>query len=86
MVTPSKYEYENLIHKRVPGYYTELSYESRKTLTNLFKSLLDVEASSEHKRRILNNTYGFSTYEMFEFIKSRFNSYISKPDVLITLN
>jgi hypothetical protein len=45
------------------------------------KALLDAEVTAERERRILNNTYGFSTYEMFEFIKSRFNSYISKPDV-----
>lgn len=45
-------------------------------------ALLDAEITAERERRILNNTYGFSTYEMFESIKSRFNSYISKPDVL----
>jgi hypothetical protein len=49
------------------------------------KALLDAEVIAERERRILNNTYGFSTYEMFEFIKSRFNSYISKPDVCIIL-
>jgi hypothetical protein len=43
--------------------------------------LLDAEVTAENQRKLLNNTYGFSTYEMFEFIKSRFNSYISKPDV-----
>lgn len=45
------------------------------------KSLLDAEVSAEAQRKILNNTFGFSTYEMFELIKSRFNSYISKTDV-----
>jgi hypothetical protein len=46
------------------------------------RSLLEAEATAEKQRKILNNTYGFSSYEMFEMIKSRYNSYISKSDVI----
>jgi hypothetical protein len=82
MLVPKKFEYEKLIRGRYPtGYISELSYESRKNLTQLFRSLIEGEIESEQKRKLLNSSIGFSSYENFEIVKGRFKSAILKSDV-----
>jgi hypothetical protein len=82
MVVPKKYEYSKLIRSRLShGCYRELSYESRKSLTILFRSIIDGECNSEQKRKILNSSPDFSSYENFELVKGKIKTCILKNDV-----
>jgi hypothetical protein len=83
MVIPLKYEYSQLIKNRRSENVTELSYDSRKSLTQLFRSLIDGEINSESKRKTFTENQSFSTYENFELVKAKFQSYITKFDVSI---
>jgi hypothetical protein len=82
MVTPLRFEYSRLIRNRFPSSYVEgLSYDSRRTLSSLFKAVLEGESVAEHSRKILNANYGFSSYQCFEAIKGQYKSYVLKDDV-----
>lgn len=83
MISPKKYEYAKLLRNRYPNeaYYFDLSYESKKNLTLLFRSIIEGEVSSELKRKILNSAPDFSSYENFEVIKGKFKTSILREDV-----
>jgi hypothetical protein len=84
MITPKKMEYAKLVRNRLsPGYFRPLSYESKKNLTLLFRSIIDGEINSEQKRKILNSRSEFSSYENFEIIKGKIKSSVLKDDVFI---
>jgi hypothetical protein len=82
MFVPLRTEYARLLRDRYPSGYTRvLSYDSRRTLSQLLKAAIDAESVAEHSRRVLNSNYGFSSYECFEAIKGRYKSYALKEDV-----
>jgi hypothetical protein len=84
MVTPKKYEYSKILRNRSPDeYFNGLSYESRKLLTQLFRSIIDSEATAEQRRKFLADYPGFSSYEYFELIKGKYSPGIIKDDVII---
>jgi hypothetical protein len=82
MVVPLRSEYSRLIRNRYPtSYGCEISYDTRRTVSQLLKAIIEAESVAEHSRKILNTNYGFSTYECFEIIKGRYKSYVLKDDV-----
>jgi hypothetical protein len=73
-----------LIRNRFSAKYSsfrDLSFDTRKNLNNLFKSIIEGEQSAENKRRLLTSPTSFSSYENFEMVKGRYKSSIGKEDV-----
>jgi len=84
MIIPRKFEYGKLLTGRVKSSnLIKISPETRLLLASFFRTLIENEVLAEKARKSLNNTPFFSSYENFELIKGRFNSFISKEDVTI---
>jgi hypothetical protein len=82
MISPKKSEYSKLIRNRYPvDLFRGYSYETRKIICNLFRSMFEGEISAEHKRKLINSSSSFSSYENYEIIKGKFKSSILKEDV-----
>ncbi len=82
MILPKKSEYSKILRGRLScSYYTELSYESKKNLSNLLRGIIDGENNSENQRKFLNSGPSFSSYENFEFVKGMLKSSILKEDI-----
>lgn len=80
MVSPRKYEYMQLIQRRI-GSDLSMSYESKFNFIKLLRLILNREQRVDLSRKSLCNKHFFNTYEAYDLIKGKWKNYIIKDDV-----
>ena len=59
--------------------------EQKKSISNLFKNLINCEKSIESQKKKLNDAPLYTAYEMYEFIRNKENKLLNSEDIFYFL-